>query len=439
MKSIFILFSMVLILSASVIAQSDDNIPGYTFDTLNPSGFVEPTPIGIDEMKYIGNQYISRDDSTLMNYITRIVQNDIDFHADFSFVGIDSFYMKMYEIKELDILGWQRLGADYLVRLEAEFPADKIRVRWKLYDAIRQQMIAKDVLTDKKSNWRVLGHMISNQIVKSLTGEDGIFLTKIVYVKKVGDGKEICIADYDGASEIQLTNTGVINLSPCYSPKLNEVYFTSFLEDDPKLFKVNVNTRKMSKVADFKGVVAAPTISPDENKIACVLSKDGNSEIYVLTMDGKVIKRLTNHNAIDSAPTWSPDGRMIAFSSDRSGSPQIYLMDSDGLNTRRLTYQSNYNDSPIWSNRGDRITFVSRTKYGRFDLASIDTSGTQYRVLTEVGMNENPHFSPDGKHIIFSSTRLSAGDIYTMDINGRNQRRITRNGKTTNPSWGPLY
>lgn len=399
---------------------------------------VQPTPVGIDEMKYIGNQYITRDDSTLMNYITRIVQNDIDFHADFQFVGIDSFYMKMYEIKELDILGWQRLGADYLVKLEAEFPSDKIRVRWKLYDAIRQQMITKDVLTRKKSNWRKMAHEISNQIVKSLTGEDGIFLTKIVYVKKVGDGKEIFIADYDGASEIQLTNTNVINLSPCYSPKSNEVFFTSFLEDDPKLFKVNVNTRKMSKVAEFKGIVAAPSISPDGDKIACVLSKDGNSEIYVLDIKGNIIKRLTKHRSIDSAPTWSPDGQMIAFSSDRSGSPQLYIMDSDGLNLHRLTYQSRYNDSPIWSARGDRITFVSRTKAGRFDLASIDTSGTQYKILTEVGMNENPHFSPDGKHIIFSSTRLSSGDIYTMDITGRNQRRITRNGKTTNPNWGPL-
>ena len=113
-------------------------------------------------------------------------------------------------------------------------------------------------------------------------------------------------------------------------------------------------------------------------------------------------------------------------------------MDSDGLKTRRLTFQSGYNDSPIWSNRGDRITFVSRTKYGRFDLASIDTSGADYRILTEVGMNENPHFSPDGKHIVFYSTRLSSGDLYTMDLSGRNQRRLTRDGLSSNPNWGPL-
>lgn len=433
---VYSIFLLTLLTAPTLFAQSE-SVRNVFFDTL-VTGIYNPTPVGVDEMKYIGNNYISHDDSVLMNYVTRIVQNDVDFHADFRFIAADSFYMKMYEIEELDILGWQRLGADYLVRLEAEFPADKIRVRWKLYDAIRQQQIAKDVLTGEKNQWRTMGHQIANAIVKHLTGENGIFLSKIVFVKKIGDAKEIFISDYDGASEIQLTNTGVINLSPFYSPLNDEVYFTSYLEGDPKLFKVNVSTKNVSKVADYKGIVAAPAISPDGNKIACVLSKDGNSEIYVLDMKGRVIKRLTNHRSIDSAPTWSPDGQMLAFSSDRSGSPQIYLMDSDGLKTRRLTFQSGYNDSPIWSNRGDRITFVSRTKYGRFDLASIDTSGADYRILTEVGMNENPHFSPDGKHIVFYSTRLSSGDLYTMDLSGRNQRRLTRDGVSSNPNWGPL-
>jgi len=432
----FFLSSVVLLLSLSSAFAQGDKVRNIFFDTI--TGVFEPTLIGVDEMRYIGNQYIDAKDSTLMQYATRIIQNDLDFYADFELMPLDTFYLQVYEIIELDLLGWQRLGATCLVKLEAEFPGPNLRVRWRLYDTARKQQFAKGTLEHHKSLWRELGHDVANEVVHTLTGEEGIFQTKIVYAKKVGEAKELFLSDYDGANERQLTKTGSINISPFFSPKSEEVYFTSYMDGDPQLYKVNVYSSKVSRVASFPGIVAAPAISPDGNKIACVLTRDGNSEIYVLDLKGRVIKRLTYHWAIDTSPTWSPDGRLIAFASDRSGRPQVYIMDSDGLNVRRLTYEGRYNDSPVWSQRSDRITFVSRTKAGRFDIASIDTSGTDYRILTEVGTNENPHFSPDGKHIIFSSTRLGPRDIYTMDIAGRNQRRLTRSGGCSNPVWGPL-
>lgn len=428
--------SLLIVLGTSAFAQGGDEVRNIFFDTI--SGEYQATPIGVDEMKYIGNRYITHEDSVVMHYVTRIVQSDLDFYADFELVPIDSFYLRTYEINELSVLGWRRLGADILVKLEAEFPGDKLRVRWRLYDTMRQQQFAKGVLEKTKGNWRVLGHEISNEVVHTLTGEPGIFLTRIVYCREMENGKELFVADYDGANEKQLTSTGSINISPTFAPNGRDVFFTSYVDGDPQLYKINLDNPKIERVAAFAGIIAAPAVSPDGNKIACVLTKDGNSEIYVLDLKGRVIKRLTRHGAIDTAPTWSPDGQMIAFASDRSGTPQIYLMDSDGLNVRRLTYQGGYNDSPIWSSRGDRITFVSRTKFGRFDLASIDTSGYDYRILTEVGQNENPHFSADGKHIIFSSTRLGPKEIYTMDITGRNQRRLTRIGRCSNPNWGPV-
>jgi len=436
-KTLPLLILVTALLAAGNSFAQGDNVRNIFFDTIR-TGDVKGTPIGVEGMKYIGNQYITYDDSLLMDYVTGTVQFDIDFHADLELIPLDSFYLKTYEIFEMDLLGWKRLGADLLVKLEAEFPSTKIRARWKLFDTIRRQQVARGVVEKHKSQWREIGHEIANEIVHTLTGEDGIFLTKIVYIKQIGSAKELFISDFDGAHTRQVTDNGSINLSPVFSADGKRIYFTSYLEGDPQLYSVEVNSGETKRVADFPGIIAAPAVSPDGNKIACTMTKDGNSEIYVIDLNGKVIKRLTWHRAIDTAPTWSPDGQMIAFSSDRSGAPQIYLMDSDGLNTRRLTYEGRYNDSPIWSNRGDRITFVSRTKRGRFDLASINTSGHDYRVLTEVGMNENPHFSPDGKHIIFSSTRRSPRDIYTMDITGRNQRRLTRFGNCSNPNWGPI-
>ena len=401
-------------------------------------GKFQATPIGVEDVRYIGTSYIVADDSMLMRYATVVVRNDIDFYADFSLVTADSFFMRTYEIKELDLPAWKRLGAEYVVRLEAEFPGPNMRVFWRLFFTNNQTQVARGTLEYKRQYWRELAHDVSNEIVYNLTGERGIFRTQIAYIKKIGKTKEVFVSDYDGANEHQVTKTGSICISPVFSPDGKAIYFTSFRDGDPQLYSVDVGSGQITKLTNFGGIAAAPAVSPDGKKIACVLSKDGNSEIYVLSVDGRVIKRLTQGQAIESAPTWSPDGRMIAFSSDRTGAPQIYLMDSDGLGVRRLTFMGGYNDSPIWSERGDRITFVSRTKQGRFDLASIDTSATDYRILTEVGQNENPHFSPDGKHIIFSSSRLSEGDIYVMDLAGQKQRRITKSGNCSNPTWGPV-
>ena len=241
MRRSFLVTILILGLAvcSGVSAQSDEDIRRVFFDTI--SGEYQATPIGVDEMKYIGNQYITHDDSVLMYYVTRIVQEDIDFYADFELIPLDSFFLKTYEIAEMSVLGWRRLGADLLVKLEAEFPGNKLRVRWRLFDTIRQQQFARGVLEKRKVDWRVLGHEISNEIVHTLTGEKGIFLTQIVYAQKTKDGKELFLADYDGANAKQLTFTNSINLSPFFAPDKDEIYFTSYLRGDPQLFKVNIN------------------------------------------------------------------------------------------------------------------------------------------------------------------------------------------------------
>lgn len=436
MKRLLLLALLALpLVAVSAQAQFDD-IRNIYFDTITTE--FEPIRVAVDAMRPRYDTPLTQDEQSVLQYTTALIQRDIDFYADFELIPVDSFYLRTYEITELDLAGWQRLSAQYVVKLTAEFPRPNLKIDWQLFDTKSRTEIASGDFSYNRMFWRELGHDIANQVVRSLTGDPGIFRTKIVYVRQIGKAKELFMADYDGANEQQLTKTGTINVSPTFAPDMETVYFTSYMDGDPALYKVEINTGVIEKVAAFPGSVTAPSVSPDGKKIAVVLSKDGNHEIYVLDMTGRVIKRVTRSSAIESSPTWSPDGRYIAYSSDRTGSPQLYISDADGIDTRRLTFQGGYNDSPVWSRRGDRITFVTRTPRGRFDLASIDTSGTDYRVMTEVGMNENPHFSPDGKHIIFMSTRLSEGDIYTMDITGRNQRRLTRTGTCTNPTWGPL-
>ena len=436
-RALIVLFGCMAA-GVSAHAQTDDNVRVIEFDTLR-TGYVEATPVGVDQMRYIGTQYISGEDSSVMQWATNVIQTDIDFYADFELIPVDSFYLQVYEITELNLLGWERLGAEYLVRLEAEFPSTNIRIRWRLYDVLHNQEIAKGQVEYHRAYWRELSHDVANEVVYRLTGDPGIFRTKIAYVKQLSPGvKELFIADFDGANERQLTKTGSINVSPSFSIDGREIYFTSYSGGKPDLHKVSVNGGDIKPVAAYEGLNAAPSVSPDGRKIACTLSKDGNSEIYVIDTEGRVIKRLTHHRSIETAPSWSPDGNRIVFSSDRTGSPQLYVMDDDGLNTKRLTYRGGYNDSPVWSNRGDQIVFVTRARTGRFDIAAVDTAGREYHMLTDIGTNENPHFSPDGKHLVFSSTRLGGNNLYTMDATGRNQRRLTRSGVCSNPVWGPL-
>jgi TolB protein len=438
-STFYILFivAAALFCQSPAFAQSSGDVSRYFYDTLR-TGEVQPIKIAVEDMKYVGTNYITAADTTAMKNVTEIVRADIDFYADFQIIIADPFYLKTYEIKEIDLMAWERLGAQFVIRLEAEFPAGQLQVRWRAVKSVGGDEFAKGIEQASPSDWRILGHDIANAIAKAMTGDRGIFRTQVCYIRKVGKAKEIFISDYDGANERQLTHTSSICISPCWTPDGRQIYFTSFKNGDPQLYRVEVSDGKISKVGNYLGLMAAAAVSPDGSKVAIVMTIDGNSEIYILDTSGRVVRRLTNNPAIETSPTWSPDGRMLAYASDRTGAPQIYLADADGLNTRRLTFQGNYNDSPIWSARGDRITFVSRTETGRFDLASIDTSGNKYRVMTQIGMNENPHFSPDGKHLIFASDRLGHGDIYTADVTGGNQRRLTRTADCSNPAWGPL-
>lgn len=395
----------------------------------------EPTKIAVEEARYAGIEFITAEDSLLMKNAGIILQNDLHFSPFFENVPLDTFFMKHMELEKMTLLGWKRLAASYVIKLEAEFPKDKFRLRYRLFSTDSEREIRQKRFEAGKTDYRAVVHEIANDIIKFLSGDEGIYRTKIVYTREVGNAKELFMADYDGYNEHQLTNNKSINILPTFSPDGKYVFFTSYVDDDARVYMLTLKTNSVDLIAGYPGLNTAPAVSPDGKTIACVLTRDGNSEIYLLDRKGKIKKRLTHSWAIETSPTWSPDGKEIAFTSDRAGSPQIYIMSAEGLDVRRLTYQGSYNDSPCWSPRGDRIIFVSRD--GRFRICSIDITGKDFRVLADLGNNENPQFSPDGNHIVFSSTRLGRKELYAMDMFGNNQRRISKGGGYSNPAWSP--
>lgn len=285
---------------------------------------------------------------------------------------------------------------------------------------------------------RKVAHTIADDVVELLTGEKGIASTQIVFSYKTSSGKELARIDYDGFGFSTFTKNGNINLFPAWSPDGKRILFSNYENARLNLYILDTENKKIELLSSFKGLNFAPCWSPDGTKICLSLTKDGNAEIYILDLITKKLRRLTNNWTIDTSPTFSPNSREIAFVSDRSGNPQIYVMNIYGGNIRRLTFTGNYNTSPAWSPRGDIVAYVSRDEENAQQIYITDPYDFSPVRLTYLGNNEEPSWSPDGLHLVFSSSRSGWYELYTMNWDGSRQRKLTSGITANGPDWSPI-
>ena len=192
------------------------------------------------------------------------------------------------------------------------------------------------------TNWRRVGHKISDKVYERLTGESGYFDTRIIYVAEEGPKtqriKKLAIMDQDGFNTKYLTLGNELVLTPRFNPTNQMVTYLSYFRNMPRVYLLNIETGKQEVVGDFPGMTFAPRFSPDGKKIIMSFAKDGNSEIWVRNLETNIQEKLTDHPSIDTSPSYSPDGKYITFNSDRSGYQQIYIMRSDGSNVKRISF-----------------------------------------------------------------------------------------------------
>lgn len=405
-------------------------------------------PVAVPEFEFLEP---GGDPSGMGRKFTDILSNDLKISGIFDVrsPGLNMDLFKDEKFGNHDTIHYSQwislLKVDGLVKCGYRYKHD-LRTKSTLLsiDAYFYDLTAKTPILGKRyeggvEDARRIVHRIGNDIVHKLTGERGIFDTRIAFSSKQGKYKHIFVIDFDGVDLRQITKGPSIDFSSTWSPDGKYLAFTSISPADftTKLFAHSFSDGKRQLLSGFPGLNTAAAWSADGEKLALVLSKDDNPEIYVKDRDG-TLTRMTNSWSIDTEPAWSPDGKWIAFVSDRAGSPQIYIMDEKGGNVRRLTYEGNYNTSPAWSPRGDKIAYTA-LKNGEIDICLINPDGSGNRIMTQrAGRNESPSWSPDGRLIVFSSNRSGSSQIFIMEANGSNTRRFTLlEGEFTDPAWSP--
>ncbi len=336
---------------------------------------------------------------------------------------------------DADFVLWQNAGFDLLVRGEYTISEERLTIEFRLFDVINRKLIIAKRYLGTAKDLRRFTHSFSDEILRAITSEKGVFTTRIAYVSTQTGNKEIYVMDWDGHNPLPLTKNGSINLNPDFSPDGREIIFTSYKRGNPDLYRRSLSSTAEIVLSNRTGLNITGTWSPDGNKIALALSKDGDAEIYTLDKDGRHPTRLTINPALDLYPAWSPDGKQIAFVSDRLGKPQIFVMNADGGDVRRLTTSGSYNVNPRWSPKGDKIAY-SRMVNGSFNLFSIALDGTSDSQLTTDGNNENPSWSADSRFICFSSKRGGNDGVYVMRADGTGQVKVSQGkGLFFQPVW----
>ena len=297
----------------------------------------------------------------------------------------------------------------------------------------------------KDADARHLAHQFADDIIGVLSGGlPGIAQTQIAYVSEKSGNKEIWVMDYDGANQHQMTTLKSISLTPRWSPDATRIAFTCYVPfrgiTSAQICIYSTDSNRLISFPRYRGTNSSPAWSPDGSQIAFMSSQGGDPEIYVSDLTGAHLHRVTFAAGVSTSPAWNPKtGKQIVFVSDRAGSPVLYLSNSDGSNVQKIDLPDmGYVIDPSWSPNGQLVAFSWRRPSGNYDIYAMDIVSHQLVELTrDAGRNERPSWAPDGRHLVFESTRTGTRQIWSMLADGSQPRQLTYQGQNESPNWSP--
>ena len=376
--------------------------------------------------------------------IARVVAADLERSGFFRPIDPNSFLQRDLDLNAAPrFADWRAINAVALANGRASVAADgRLQVDVRLWDVGSERALDGRQFTATPDNWRRVAHKIADLIYERLTGQQGYFDTRIVFVEESGPKtqrrKRLVIMDQDGANPSYLTDGSTLVLTPRFSRSSQEITYMALSGGRSRLYLQNIENGRRETLGEFPGMVFAPRFSPDGSRVAFSLERAGNSDIYVMDLSSRANRRLTSDPAIDTSPSYSPDGSRIVFNSDRGGSPQLYVMGADGGGARRISFGQGRYSTPVWSPRGDLIAFTKQVG-AQFHIGVMNPDGSGERLLTTSYLDEGPTWSPNGRVLMFF--RENPGEaprLWSVDVSGRNVRPAPYPGGGSDPAWSPV-
>jgi TolB protein len=376
-----------------------------------------------------------RDEGTAPQAVSAIVRADLERSGVFRFVDAPG---ALDETSAPVFADWRARAADALVAGSVTRLVDgRYDIRYKLWDVLKGQDQGGLSLAVQAADLRLAAHRIADAIYEKLTGDKGVFATRIAYVTKAGERYTLRVTDADGeGGQVALSSPAPI-ISPAWSPDGKELAYVSFETRKAVVWTQNVSTGARRAVANFRGSNSAPAFSPDGRDLAVTLSRDGGSQIFLIGRDGSNPRRITQSHSIDTESVFAPDGQSLYFVSDRGGGPQVYRQAISGGNAERITFSGAYNISPHLSPDGRLLTYVMRQN-GNFKVVTMDLSSGTLQQLSDTNEDERPSFAPNGRLIIYATHVQGRDVLMTTTLDGKIKTRLMASGlDVREPIWGP--
>jgi TolB protein len=411
------------------------------------------TGLGVEKPRIAVTDFVPKAEGDKSHAVlfTTVVREDLGFSGILDLAS-PSFYPQKTPSQpgELQMLDWSQppVNANFVAFGNLSETSSEVAIFAWMYDVrstSKEAVVGKVYRgTPTDAQVRKFAHQFADEIISKLSGGlASIASTQIAFIRGTYGSKELWVMDYDGANQHKLTSLGSVALTPRWSPDASRIAFTCFVPvsgvTSAQICMYSFDANKMVSFARFRGTNNSPTWSPDGSQVMFSSSMQGNPGLYVTDASGNRPKRVSfSANGADTSPAWNPKtGQTVAFVSDRGGVPQLYLMNADGTDTRKLDLPDmGYVIDPAWSPNGQLLAFSWRRPSGNYDLYIMDVVSRQIRELTrDSGRNERPSWAPDGRHLVFESTRGGTRQIWTMLADGSSPHQLTNSGHNESPNW----